>query len=328
MKKHIPNTITCCNLISGCIATYFAFLGNYELALLFIVIGAVFDFFDGMSARLLGVSSPIGKELDSLADDITFGFAPSAIIFNYLSTFHIHLLFVPFLAFVMAAFSALRLAKFNLDERQALGFIGLPTPANALFWGSLIAGAGEWISSWEYAPYHFSNGEKHRRIVMMSGSADLFTDDEMMFVLGHELGHMACGHKPYHMLLETFYMPFVNDAAFKAWASIIKLPLMEWYRISDYTADRMGLLCCQDINAAITTMIKKAGLPKKCYNNIDVQGFIQQAREFEEKFTDTMDRVVKVLSIRSAEFPWLVVRAGKLYDWYHSDEYKQIIDKN
>ena len=140
MKKHIPNTITCCNLISGCIATYYAFLGNFEMALLFIIIGAVFDFFDGMSARLLGVSSPIGKELDSLADDITFGFAPTAIIFGYLCTFHIHLPFVPFLAFVMAAFSALRLAKFNLDERQALGFIGLPTPANALFWGSLIVG--------------------------------------------------------------------------------------------------------------------------------------------------------------------------------------------
>lgn len=199
-----------------------------------------------------------------------------------------------------------------VDACQILGVKEIPT----------------YSTDWEYAPYHFSNGEKHRRIVMMSGSADLFTDDEMMFVLGHELGHMACGHKPYHMLLETFYMPFVNDAAFKAWASIIKLPLMEWYRISDYTADRMGLLCCQDINAAITTMIKKAGLPKKCYNNIDVQGFIQQACEFEEKFTDTMDRVVKVLSIRSAEFPWLVVRAGKLYDWYHSDEYKQIIDKN
>ena len=199
-----------------------------------------------------------------------------------------------------------------VDACQILGVKEIPT----------------YSTDWEYAPYHFSNGEKHRRIVMMSGSADLFTDDEMMFVLGHELGHMACGHKPYHMLLETFYMPFVNDAAFKAWASIIKLPLMEWYRMSDYTADRMGLLCCQDINAAITTMIKKAGLPKKCYDKIDVQGFIQQAREFEENFTDTMDRVVKVLSIRSAEFPWLVVRAGKLYDWYHSDEYKQIIDKN
>ena len=153
IKKHIPNTITCCNLISGCIATYWAFLGDSDLALLFIVIGAVFDFFDGMTARLLGVSSPIGKELDSLADCVTFGFAPSAIIFSYLCTFHIHIPILPFLAFVMAAFSALRLAKFNLDERQALGFIGLPTPANALFWGSLIAGSGDYLSSMPYMCY-------------------------------------------------------------------------------------------------------------------------------------------------------------------------------
>ena len=148
IKKHIPNTITCLNLISGCIATYWAFQGDYRMALLFIIIGTVFDFFDGMVARLLHVSSPIGKELDSLADDITFGFAPSAIIFSYLNescaaanstlcTLHSIL---PFVAFIMAAFSALRLAKFNLDERQALGFIGLPTPANALFWGALIGG--------------------------------------------------------------------------------------------------------------------------------------------------------------------------------------------
>lgn len=143
LKKHIPNTITCCNLISGCIATYFAFQGDFTTALLFIIIGAVFDFFDGMTARLLHVSSPIGKELDSLADDITFGFAPSAIVFGNLCTFHIHIPYLPFLAFIMAAFSALRLAKFNLDERQALGFIGLPTPANALFWGSLIVGLQE-----------------------------------------------------------------------------------------------------------------------------------------------------------------------------------------
>ena len=144
MKKHIPNTITCLNLISGCSATYFAFQRSDMEALLFIVIGAVFDFFDGMTARLLHVSSPIGKELDSLADDITFGFAPSAMVFSFLSSFHIHLPFVPFLAFVIAAFSALRLAKFNLDERQALGFIGLPTPANALFWGSLIVGLDQY----------------------------------------------------------------------------------------------------------------------------------------------------------------------------------------
>ena len=147
-KKHIPNSITCLNLISGCIATYWAFQGDAQLALLFIVIGAVFDFFDGMVARLLHVSSPIGKELDSLADDITFGFAPSAIVFNFLVPLTTHLSpIIPYLAFIMAAFSALRLAKFNLDERQTLGFIGLPTPANALFWGSLLVGMGEEIAT-------------------------------------------------------------------------------------------------------------------------------------------------------------------------------------
>jgi len=153
IKKHIPNSITCCNLISGCMATYWAFMGIYEFALLLIIIGAVFDFFDGMTARLLGVSSPIGKELDSLADCITFGFAPSAIIFSYLSTFETHNFVIPFLAFIMAAFSALRLAKFNLDERQALGFIGLPTPANALFWGSLIVGTQEYLEEIPYIPF-------------------------------------------------------------------------------------------------------------------------------------------------------------------------------
>ena len=157
LKRHIPNTITCCNLISGCIATYFAFCGQFWEALIFIIVGAVFDFFDGMSARLLGVSSPIGKELDSLADNITFGLAPSAIIFKELTLLAPHEWSwhgaEPFLAFVMAAFSALRLAKFNLDERQSLGFIGLPTPANALFWGALIAGMGDTLASLPYASW-------------------------------------------------------------------------------------------------------------------------------------------------------------------------------
>ncbi len=80
--RNIPNAITSCNLFSGCIASYMAFQGDFKSALLFIVLGAVFDFFDGMTARLLHVSSSIGKELDSLADDITFGLAPSAIVFS------------------------------------------------------------------------------------------------------------------------------------------------------------------------------------------------------------------------------------------------------
>ena len=153
MVKNIPNTITCCNLISGCIATTFAFGGQLYMALLFIIIGAVFDFFDGMSARLLHVASPIGKELDSLADDITFGMAPATMVFyelsvmEYPSSLEFLRAYIPYIAFVMAAFSALRLAKFNLDERQTTSFIGLPTPANALFWGSLLVGGHKWIES-------------------------------------------------------------------------------------------------------------------------------------------------------------------------------------
>ena len=142
MKKHIPNTITCLNLISGCIATYWAFCGIYDIALLFIIIGAVFDFFDGMSARLLNVSSPIGKELDSLADVITFGLAPSVMLMQSVrlateqSNYSWGWWSLVFL--IMAAFSAFRLAKFNCDTRQTDSFIGLATPANALFWASLI----------------------------------------------------------------------------------------------------------------------------------------------------------------------------------------------
>ena len=180
MKKHIPNTITCLNLISGCIATYFAFQGSYMEALLFIVIGAVFDFFDGMTARLLHVSSPIGKELDSLADDITFGFAPSAMVFSFLSSFHIHLPFVPFLAFVIAAFSALRLAKFNLDERQALGFIGLPTPANALFWGSLIVSLN--FRTW-FEPYQLPEFWLYVVLALIPASCYLLVSEIPMFAL-------------------------------------------------------------------------------------------------------------------------------------------------
>ena len=131
-------------------------MGDMRMALLWIVMGAVFDFFDGMSARLLGVSSPIGKELDSLADDVTFGVAPSMMVFselavmNYPAVLEPYRDYLPFLAFIMAAFSALRLAKFNIDERQTMGFIGLPTPANALAWGALLVGSHQLLESESY----------------------------------------------------------------------------------------------------------------------------------------------------------------------------------
>lgn len=153
MKKNIPNAITCCNLLSGCVAVSQAFAGDMEMAFLFIIIGALFDFCDGLVARLLHVSSPIGKELDSLADCVTFGVAPSAMVFGTLQMLTENE-YLPYVAFIMAAFSALRLAKFNLDERQTTSFIGLPTPANALFWASLIVGyQDEIIASLSFAKF-------------------------------------------------------------------------------------------------------------------------------------------------------------------------------
>ena len=158
MRRHIPNTITCCNLLSGCVAAVCAFQGLYLAAFVCIIMGAVFDFFDGLTARALKVSSPIGKELDSLADVVTFGFAPAAMVFSWLgecveahTTIFVDSLhslvgtLLPFLAFLLVAFSALRLAKFNVDERQTSSFIGLPTPANALFWGALVLGSHDTI---------------------------------------------------------------------------------------------------------------------------------------------------------------------------------------
>lgn len=148
--------ITCCNLLSGCVAAVFAFQGVYTVAFACIIMGAVFDFFDGLTARALKVSSPIGKELDSLADVITFGLAPATMAYSWLcecASAHLDMLVasaMPFAAFLLVAFSALRLAKFNVDERQTSSFIGLPTPANALFWGGLVIGSHDVVVAQSY----------------------------------------------------------------------------------------------------------------------------------------------------------------------------------
>lgn len=146
MKKHIPNLITSCNLVSGCLSILFATRGMLGVASLMILLSATFDFFDGFSARMLKVQSPMGVDMDSLADIVSFGVAPTTIVFVFLTQLvgtlppamrdsWVH--FLPFCVFVVPALSAFRLAKFNHDERQHEEFRGLATPANALFIGFL-----------------------------------------------------------------------------------------------------------------------------------------------------------------------------------------------
>lgn len=145
VKQNIPNTITSMNLFSGCMAVVSAFHFNetigvmqgYEWAFLFIGLATVFDFCDGLSARLLHAYSALGKELDSLSDLVSFGVAPAALVFNIIQSQTGS--WVAFLAFLIAVFGALRLAKFNIDDRQTTSFIGLPIPANAIFWIGVVA---------------------------------------------------------------------------------------------------------------------------------------------------------------------------------------------
>jgi len=140
--KNLPNVITCLNLYAGCLACVMALMyGNYTGAFIFILLAACFDFLDGFVARLIKAYSPLGAQLDSLADVVSFGMAPGFIIYSFLSASSVGVPFatnIPFLAFLIPIFAALRLAKFNVDSRQTSSFLGLPVPANGLFWGALI----------------------------------------------------------------------------------------------------------------------------------------------------------------------------------------------
>lgn len=136
VKKHIPNLITCLNLCCGMAGIYFVLEGKLLWGAYFVMVAAVFDFLDGFLAKLLKAHSEIGKQLDSLADMVTFGVLPAFIAFKLLQGGG-KLEHLPYLAFLIGIQSALRLAKFNIDERQSERFIGLPTPANALFFSTL-----------------------------------------------------------------------------------------------------------------------------------------------------------------------------------------------
>jgi CDP-diacylglycerol--serine O-phosphatidyltransferase len=161
VKKHLPNTITCANLFSGCVGIVLAFQGNLIFAAYALFLAAIFDFFDGFASRVLQSYSGIGKDLDSLADMVSFGVLPSAIMYElFLQAPQINKVsgILNFIAFLIPVFSALRLAKFNVDTRQAESFIGLPTPANAIFIASfpLIIEQHKHLAGYILNPYVLS----------------------------------------------------------------------------------------------------------------------------------------------------------------------------
>lgn len=170
IKKHIPNAITLLNLASGLLAIIAIFKGYYDEAFLFVCLGIFFDFWDGFFARKFNVSGELGLQLDSLADVVTSGVVPGLMIFKllqdiqeddtsiyYLTEEYYYMGFVPYLGFIVTLASAYRLAKFNIDTRQTDSFIGLPTPANALFIMSIpmiqFDGTHEWLVNALFNPF-------------------------------------------------------------------------------------------------------------------------------------------------------------------------------
>ncbi|MCD8309871.1 MAG: CDP-alcohol phosphatidyltransferase family protein [Prevotellaceae bacterium] len=218
--RYIPNTLTCLNLFSGCVAAVMAFKADYRLALCFILVSAVFDFLDGMAARLLHAPSPIGKDLDSLSDDISFGLAPSLVVFSlgkelcypagWAGVAHVF----PYAAFLIAVFSALRLAKFNNDARQTSSFIGLPVPANALFWGSLVYGAHGFLASGRFHPLYL--------LILILLSSWLLVSEIPMFSLKFKNLSWQKNWKSYIFLLVC--IPLVGWLRLGSFA-----PVIVWY---------------------------------------------------------------------------------------------------
>ena len=137
MKKHIPNTITSMNLLCGILGVVFTFEGRFDLAFYLMLAGAVFDFCDGLSARALGAYSKMGVELDSLADMVTFGVLPSVMLYKLMRICTYSMSVWCFVPLLIAVFSGLRLAKFNVDDRQSENFLGMATPVCAMICGSL-----------------------------------------------------------------------------------------------------------------------------------------------------------------------------------------------
>ena len=149
LSSYIPNIITCCNLTAGSLAVIMALRGTFEQAAIFILIAAVCDFLDGLSARLLHAYSDMGKELDSLSNLISFGLAPGLMVYALLNDYLLlpygNLEYLAYIALLIPVAGGIRLAKFNVDDRQTTSFIGLPIPANALFWiGVCFADTRDW----------------------------------------------------------------------------------------------------------------------------------------------------------------------------------------
>ena len=183
--------------------------------------------------------------------------------------------------------------------------------------------------TWNYAVEGFTVGIEHPSLVLTSGAVDLLTPSELLFVIGHELGHIKSRHVLYHQMAQV--LPVLGSMVGSATLGIgelLSLPLqyalMAWYRMSEFTADRAGLLACQDRDAALSVMAKLSGVPQSRFDQFDPATFLAQAQEFQRLDYDTLNKLVKFCSILDNSHPWTVMRAAELAAWIDSGDYEAV----
>lgn len=176
---------------------------------------------------------------------------------------------------------------------------------------------------WGYDIYITTDGDKHPKMIINTGTIDLLTPDEQRFMIGHEFGHIKSNHLKYLLLCRywSMYESYIPGS------TLLQIPLFYWSRMTDLTADRVGLLACQDINVALKTMIKMAGAPEALYDNLNVDAFIEQAESFKLSKMGIMNKIVEKISIMDNATPWMVRRASELLKWHKSGEYDAIIKR-
>ncbi|SES85377.1 Zn-dependent protease with chaperone function [Natronincola peptidivorans] len=186
---------------------------------------------------------------------------------------------------------------------------------------------------YDYSVNAFVAGIEDPIIVLNTGCLDLLTEEELMFLIGHELGHIKSNHVLYHQM--GYFIPYLGSMVGYATLGIgkliitgIELALLNWQRMSEFTADRAGLLTCQNIDAATTASMKIAGLPLKYYNQINIEAFKRQAKEFEAYDYDKLDKLVKLISTLNRTHPWTIMRAAEFYQWQDNGSYDKILKRH
>lgn len=175
----------------------------------------------------------------------------------------------------------------------------------------------------------YTTGYKESTIMSLnSGVIDMLTDMEQTFVIGHEMGHIKSGHVIYHCIVNHFADLLNSTFLPETMTGALLSALQYWYRMSEYTADRAGLLACQDPEAAMKALIKMSGVPIKYADCINIDEYIREAEHFEKGMTQSEDFFKKLITITSLDHPWTLYRVMELKKWVDSGEYENLIKGN